>query len=132
MNKNHYVLEQDDESLSARERRSFDRALADSLAAESSTPWDKLLQSPGMIECDLSDVLVHIADSLASGDFPDIPGISNCCLSDSLSGQFDAQNDTLLLAGNDAQILLSVEEQEALFHELYARRDARYMALHQE
>ena len=96
------------------------------------TPWDKLLQSPGIIECDLADVWAHIEDSLANGDFPEIPGISNCRLSDALSGQFDEENSTLLLAGNDAQILLSLEEQENLFHELYARRDARYTALHQE
>jgi hypothetical protein len=102
-------------------------------SAESlTTPWDTLRATSGTIECDLADVMAHIEDSLASGDFPVIDGLTSQRLGATVSAQFDEQTGTLLIATNETQVLLSPLEAQALFCLLHSERDALYGVLHKE
>jgi hypothetical protein len=71
--------------------------------------WNKLLQSTSSV--------------------PEM-GLSSQRIGLTLSVQIDSENNTVLLASDNAQILLSVQEQEQLEQVLYERRCARYEALH--
>lgn len=104
--------------------------------------WDKLLQTPSYVERDLRDVrmfietqeevLLHIEDDMRAGNFPVIGDLKSQRLGTSVSAQFDEQSGTLLIATDEAQVLLSALEAQALMCFLHSERDALYAALHKE